>query len=244
MRIDKLQIFVTFSLVVFSVALFFFVRTTLRPPAEEFIKNQADTASRAVLSNHSGIPSLPNVSGPISPDLPESEIMPDWRSSFEDDLDKASQEDLTVDEILALIEDMQTERKKLHQAMEHKRKLSDLAREQGFDLDDEFQAIFDKNLRERQSLTEDFEHHVLNGASLDKTSQTATPEELDELQSRPEAQSLLEALFQEKAIGKQWESQSKALADEANRLTAEYAAIYQQILEIDKSITELSAMLE
>ena len=85
---------------------------------------------------------------------------------------------------------------------------------------------------------------MLNGASLDKTSQTATPEELDELQSRPEAELLLEALFQEKEIGKQWESQSKALADEANRLTAEYAAIYQQILAIDKSITELSAMIE
>ena len=244
MRMDRLQIFVIFSVVVFSVALFFFVRTTLRPPAEEFFKDQADTASWAVLPNHSGVPSLPNVSGPISPDLPESEIVPDWRSSSEYDLEKAPQEDLTVDEIQALIEEMQIERRKLHKAMEHKRKLSDLAREQGFDLDDEFQAIFDKNLRERQSLTEDFEHHVLNGASLDKTSQTATPEELDELQSRPEAELLLEALFQEKEIGKQWESQSKALADEANRLTAEYAAIYQQILAIDKSITELSAMIE
>ena len=244
MRMDKLQIFIMFSVVVFSVALFFFVRTTLRPPAEEFIKNQADTASRAVLPNHSGIPSLPNVSGPISPDLPESEIVPNWRSSSEYDLEKASQEDLTVDEILALIEDMQTERKKLHQAMEHKRKLSDLAQDLMFDIDDEFQAKFDENLKERQSLTEDFEHHVLNGASLDETSQTATPDELDELQSRPEAELLLEALFQEKEIGKQWESQSKALADEANRLTAEYAAIYQQILAIDKSITELSAMIE
>ena len=244
MRIDKLQIFVTFSVVVFSVALFFFVRTTLRPPAEEFFKDQADTASWAVLPNHSGIPPLPNVSGPTSPDLPTSEIVPDWRSNLEDDLDKASQEDLTVDEILALIEDMQTERKKLHQAMEHKRKLSDLAQDLMFDLDDEFQAKFDENLKERQALVEDFEHHVLNGASLDETSQIATPEELDELQSRPEAQSLLEALFQEKAIGKQWASQSKALADEANRLTAEYAAIYQQILAIDKSITELSAMIE
>ena len=244
MRIDKLQIFVMFSVVAFSVALFFFVRTTLRPPAEEFIKNQAETAAQAVLPNHSGIPSLPNVSGPISPDLPESEIVPDWRSSSEYDLEKASQEDLTVDEILALIEDMQTERKKLHQAMEHKRKLSDLAQDLMFDIDDEFQAKFDENLKERQSLTEDFEHHVLNGASLDETSQTATPDELDELQSRPEAELLLEALFQEKEIGKQWASQSKALADEANRLTAEYAAIYQQILEIDESIAFLKRMLE
>ncbi len=244
MRMDKLQIFIMFSVVVFSVALFFFVRTTLRPPAEEFIKNQADTASRAVLPNHSGIPSLPNVSTPISPDLPESEIVPDRRSSFEDELDKASQEGLTVDEILALIKDMQTERKKLHQAMEHKRKLSDLAQDLMFDLDDEFQVKFDENLKVRQGLVEDFEHHVLNGASLDETSQTSTPEELGELQSRPEAQSLLESLFQEKAIGEQWESQSQALADEANRLTAEYAAIYQQILAIDKFITELSAMIE
>jgi len=170
--------------------------------------------------------------------------VPDRRSSFEDELDKASQEGLTVDEILALIKDMQTERKKLHQAMEHKRKLSDLAQDLMFDLDDEFQVKFDENLKVRQGLVEDFEHHVLNGASLDETSQTSTPEELGELQSRPEAQSLLESLFQEKAIGEQWESQSQALADEANRLTAEYAAIYQQILAIDKFITELSAMIE
>ena len=150
---------------------------------------------------------------------------------------------LTEIEVLALIEDLEKKRTELHEAMEYKRKLSDFAQDRMFDLDDKFQAIFDENLKERQALTKDFEHNELNGASLDETSRSATSEELEELASRPGARSLLEALLQEKAIGKQWAAQSKALADEGNALTAEYAAIYQQILAIDKSIAELKSML-
>lgn len=104
--------------------------------------------------------------------------------------------------------------------------------------------MFDENLKERQALVKDFEHNVLNGASLDETSRTATPEDVEELANRPEARSLLDAIFQEQSIGKQWAAQSKALADEARSLANEYGRIYEEILAIDNSIAELKAMLQ
>ena len=95
---------------------------------------------------------------------------------------------------------------------------------------------------ERQALVEDFEQNELNGASLDETSRSATPEELEELASRPGGRSLLDALFEEKAMIKQWR-QADALVDKANALSTERSEISRQMLAIDESIAELKAML-
>lgn len=203
----------------------------------------ADSTGDSVKFTQSSYPTVP---APITSEKQVNNNVADYidhPANAENVQTKQPSDNLTEEEIWTLIEEMENKRVELHQEMEHKRKLSDLARDQGSDLDDKFQAVFNENLRERQELTKDFEQNVLNGASLDETSRTATPEELEELASRPGARSLLEALFQEKAIGKQWESQSKALAGKANALTDEYAAIYQRILAIDKSIAELKSML-
>ena len=203
----------------------------------------ADSTGDSVKFTQSSYPTVP---APITSEKQVNNNVADYidhPANAENVQTKQPSDNLTEEEIWTLIEEMENKRVELHQEMEHKRKLSDLARDQGSDLDDKFQAVFNENLRERQELTKDFEQNVLNGASLDETSRTATPEELEELASRPGARSLLEVLFQEKAIGKQWESQSKALAGKANALTDEYAAIYQRILAIDKSIAELKSML-
>ncbi len=149
---------------------------------------------------------------------------------------------LTEIEVLALIEEMEKEKAELHQVFEHKHQQWMLLQDRIVAVDDEFQARFNENLRERQALVEDFEQNELNGASLDETSRTATPEELEELARRPGAQALLEAISQEKAMIKQWR-QSDALVDKANALSTEWSEISRQMLAIDESIAELKAML-
>ena len=250
MRIDKSTAFLVVSLAFMAImgAVYlstYLLRNTDNLPVQRVadLDAIADSTSDSVKFTQSSYPTVP---APITPEKQANDNVADYIGSPENAENvqiKQPSDNLTEEEIWTLIDEMEYKRVELHQEMEHKRKLSDLARDQGSDLDDKFYAIFNENLKERQALTKDFEQNVLNGASLDETSRTATPEELEDLASKPEARSLLEALFQEKAIGKQWESQSKALADKANALTDEYAAIYQRILAIDKSIAELKSML-
>ena len=243
MILDKSMAFLIFSIVVALVALAFFLSTFLPWHSDLLTVHQTESISAV---NDTATPASETTEAPPLSYLTQ----PTSEKGDTDDIAKhrAPEDDqpsdiLTEIEVLALIEEMEKEKTQLHQAHERKHELMMLLQDQMFALDDEFQAEFNENLRERQALTKDFEHNELNGASLDETSRTATPEELEELASRPGARSLLEALLQEKAIGKQWAAQSKALADEGNALTAEYAAIYQQILAIDKSIAELKSML-
>lgn len=250
MRIDKPTAFLVVSLSFTAIMGAIYLSTYLLRNADNLpvqrvadIDAIADSTGDSVKFTQSSYPTVP---APITPEKQVNNNVADYidhPANTENVQTKQPSDNLTEEEIWTLIEEMENKRVDLHQEMEHKRKLSDLARDQGSDLDDKFYAIFNENLKERQALTKDFEQNVLNGASLDETSRTATPEELEELASKPGARSLLEALFQEKAIGKQWESQSKALADKANALTDEYAAIYQRILAIDKSIVELKSML-
>ena len=250
MTLDKPMAFLVFSIVVALVAFGYFLSTFVPRHGDDVIlnKKESDVSSiTAPTTNATDVTasSYPTLSTPTT-DNRNNDILDDrskQSGSFGSDQTNQSLDNLTEDEIWILIEDLEKKRTELHEVMEYQRKLSDLAQDRMFDLDDKFYAMFNENLKERQALTKDFEHNELNGASLDETSRSATPEELEELASRPGARSLLEALLQEKAIGKQWTAQSKALADEGNALTAEYAAIYQQILAIDKSIAELKSML-
>ena len=250
MTLDKPQAFLVFSIVVALVAFVYFLSTFVPRHSDDVIlnKKESDVSSiTAPTTNATDFTasSYPMSSAPTTNNRNNDTIddRAEQSSSLGSDQTNQSLDNLTEDEIWILIEDLEQKRTELHETMEYKRKLSDLAQDRMFDLDDKFQAILNGNLKERQALIKDFEQNVLNGASLDETSRTATPEELEKLQSRPEARSLLEALLQEKAIGKQWVAQSKALADEGNALTAEYAAIYQQILALDNSIADLKAML-
>lgn len=250
MRIDKPTAFLVVSLSFTAIMGAIYLSTYLLRNADNLPVQRA--ADLDAISNSTGDSvkfaqsSYPTVRAPITPEKQVNDNVTDYVGSPESGEKvpaEQSSDNLTEEAIWTLIEEMENKRAELHQEMEHKRKLSDLARDQGSDLDDKFYAIFNENLKERQALTKDFERNVLNGASLDETSRTATPEELEELANRPGARSLLEAISREKAIGKQWESQSKALADKANALTDEYAAIYQRILAIDKSIAELKSTL-
>lgn len=153
-----------------------------------------------------------------------------------------SSENLTETDILASIEELEKKKAGLHQVFEHKHQQWMLLQDRIIALDDEFQVKFNENLRERQTLVEDFEQNELNGDSIDETSRTATPEELEELARRPGARALLDAISQEKAMIKQWR-QSDALVDKANALSTEWSEISRQILTTDKSIAELEAML-
>ena len=250
MTLDKPKAFLVFSIVVALVAFVYFLSTFVPRRSDDVIlnKKESDVSSiTAPTTNATDFTASSYPTSSVSTTGNRNNDIIDDRSeqsgSPGGDQTNNPLDNLTEDEIWILIEDLEKKRTELHETMEYKRKLSDLAQDRMFDLDDKFQAIFDENLKERQALTKDFEHNELDGASLDETSRTATPEELEELASRPGARSLLEALLQEKAIGKQWAAQSKALADEGNALTAEYAAIYQQILAIDKSIAELKSML-
>ena len=224
------------------VVLGIFIIRANQPPEERQVTYIMPERTGDVRVN-TGRPTTPRVTA-----LPQTQPTSEKDDSDDIAMHRAPEDDqpsdiLTEIKVLALIEDLEKKRTELHETMEHKRKLSDLARDRGSKLDDKFYAMFNENLKERQALTEDFEHNELNGASLDETSRTATPEELEELASKPGARSLLDAISQEKAIGELWESESKALADKANALTEEYAAIYEQILAIDESIAELKAML-
>ena len=250
MRIDKPTAFLVVSLAFTAIMGAVYLSTYLlrnadNSPVQRVADLDAipDSTSDSVKFTQS---SYPTASTPITPEKQANDNVADYTGhpeSAENVQTKQPSDNLTEEEIWTLIEEMENKRVELHQEMEHKRKLSDLASDRGSELDDKFYAIFNENLKERQALTKDLEQNVLNGASLDETSRTTTPEELEELASKPEARSLLEAIFREKAIGKQWESQSKALADKANALTDEYAAIYQRILAIDKSIAELKSLL-
>ena len=247
---DKPKAFLVFSIVVALVAFGYFLSTFIPRRSDDVIlnKRESDVSSiTAPTTNATDFTASSYLTLSASTTNNGNNDIIDDRAeqsgSLGSDQTNQSLDNLTEDEIWISIEDLEKKRTELHETMEHKRKLSDLARDQGADLDDIFYAMFNENLKERQALTKDFEHNELNGASLDETSRTATPEELEELASRPGARSLLDALLQEKAIGKQWATQSKALADKANALTEEYAAIYQQILAIDESIAELKAML-
>lgn len=250
MTLDKPQAFLVFSIVVALVAFVYFLSTFVPRHSDDVIlnKKESDVSSMTAPTTNATdftASSYPMSSAPTTNNRNNDTIdeRAEQSSSLGSDQTNQSLDNLTEDEIWILIEDLEQKRTELHETMEYKRKLSDLAQDRMFDLDDKFQAILNGNLKERQALIKDFEQNVLNGASLDETSRTATPEELEKLQSRPEARSLLEALLQEKAIGKEWVAQSKALADEGNALTAEYAAIYQQILALDNSIADLKAML-
>ena len=250
MRIDKPTAFLVVSLSFTVIMGAVYLSTYLLRNADNLPVQRAGDLD--VISNSIGNSvkfsqsSYPTVATPITPEKQANDNVADYAGSpesAENVQTEQSSDNLTEEEIWSLIDEMENKRVELHQEMEHKRKLSDLARERGSELDDKFYAIFNENLKERQELTKDFEQNVLNGTSLDETSRTATPEELEELASKPVARSLLDAISQEKAIGELWESESKALADKANALTEEYAAVYEQILVIDESIAELKAML-
>lgn len=243
MILDKSRAFLIFSIGVALVAFVFFLMSFFPWHSDlvtvhqtESISVVNDTATPA--SETTGAPSLSYPTQPTSEKDDSGDIA--QHRAPEDD---QPSDILTEIEVLALIEVMEKEKTQLHQAHESKHELMMLLQDQMFALDDEFQAVFNENLRERQALVEDFEHNELNGASLDETSRAATPEELEELARRPGARSLLDALFEEKAISKQWASKSKKLTDEANALSAECSAMYQQMLAIDESIAELKAML-
>ena len=151
---------------------------------------------------------------------------------------------MTADEIWALIEDMETRRDELQEKMDEKKKLYDMSVVQMEELDALFQAMVDGNLKDRQEFIRVFEDNVLDGASIYETTRNATTEELEELRSKPGAQSLLDLILKGREDHKQWASQSKALVDKTNTLAHEYGSIYEEILAIDTSIAELKAMLQ
>ena len=206
--IDRPQAFLIVSIVVALVALAFFL-STFFPQHNNLLatryQNESVSALNGTTNPASEATEFPSISNPMPP-ISEKDDSDDITKQHVSNADPIpSSENLTETDILASIEDLEKKKAELHQEMEHKRKLSDLARDQGSDLDDKFYPIFNENLKERQALTKDFEQNVLNGVSIDETSRTATPEELEELANRPGARSLLEAISQEKAIGKQWE---------------------------------------
>ena len=250
MTIDKSIAFLIFSIAAALVAFVFFLKSFFSWHSDEVILNgkESGIGTIAVPTTDATVFSsslYPTLSAPETDKRENNDIddIAEQSSHLEDDHTNKPLERLTEGEIWILIEALEKKKTELHEAMEYKRKLSNLAQDRMFDLDDDFQAKFDENLKERQGLVEDFEQNVLNGASLDTTSRTATPEEIEELANRPRARSLLDTVFQEKSIGKQWATQSQALADEARTLANEYGKIYEEILDVESSIAELKAML-
>ncbi len=242
MILDKSMAFLIFSIGVALVALAFFLSTFFPWHSDLITVHQTESIS---VVNDTATPASETTEAPPLSYLTQ----PTSEKDDTDDIAKhgAPEDDqpseiLTEIEVLALIEEMEKEKAELHQVFEHKHQQWMLLQDRIVAVDDEFQARFNENLRERQALVEDFEQNELNGASLDETSRTATPEELEELASRPGGRSLLDALFEEKAMIKQWR-QADALVDKANALSTERSEISRQMLAIDESIAELKAML-
>ena len=208
MTIDKSMAFLIFSIAVALVAFVFFLSTFFSWQSEDAILNGKEsgigamtvpTTDATVFSSSSyATSSAPETDKRDNNDINDIDDITEQSSRLKDDQTNEPLERLTEGEIWVLIEALENKKTELHEAMEYKRKLSNLAQDRMFDVDDKFQAIFDENLKERQALTKDFEQNVLNGASLDETSRTATPEEVEELSNRPEARSLLDTAFQEK----------------------------------------------
>lgn len=245
MILDKSMAFLIFSIGVALVAFVFFLMSYFPRHSDLVTVHQTESISEV---NDTATPAseateAPPLSYPTPPTSEKDDNSIGQSGVFGGDETTQPSQRLAEAEIRTLIEQKEKEKAQLHQAHERKHELMMLLQDQMFALDDEFQVVFNANLRERQALVEDFEQNELNGSSLDETSRTAMPEEIEELASRPGARSLLDALFQEKAISKQWASQSKELTDEANALSAECSAIYHQMLAIDESIAELKTML-
>lgn len=243
MILDKSTAFLIFSIVVALVALAFFLSTFFPWHTDLITVHQTESISAV---NDTATPAseateLPSISNPIPP-MSEKDDSDDVTKQHVSKADPIpSSENLTETDILASIEEMEKKKVELHQVFEHKHQQWMLLQDWIVAIDDEFQARFNENLRERQALVEDFEQNELNGASLDEISRTA-PEELEELARRPGAQALLDALSQEKAMIKQWRH-ADALVDKANTLSTERSEIFRRMQATDKSIAELKAML-
>ena len=167
MILDKSTAFLIFSIVVALVALAFFLSTFFPWHTDLITVHQTESISAV---NDTATPASETTEAPPLSYLTQ----PTAEKDDSDDIGKhgAPEDDqpsdiLTEIEVLALIEEMEKEKTQLHQAHERKHELMMLLQDQMFALDDDFQAVFNENLRERQALTKDFEHNELNGASLD-----------------------------------------------------------------------------
>lgn len=242
--IDRPQAFLIVSIVVALVALAFFL-STFFPQHNNLVtrhQNESVSALNGTTNPASEATGFPSTSNPMPP-ISEKDDSDDITKQHVSNADPIpSSENLTETDILASIEELEKKKTELHQVFEHKHQQWMLLQDRIIALDDEFQVKFNENLRERQVLVEDFEQNELNGDSIDETSRTATPEELEELARRPGARALLDAISQEKAMIKQWR-QSDVLVDKANALSTEWSEIFRQMLATDKSIAELKSML-
>lgn len=225
------------------VVLGIFIIRANQPPEERQVTYVMPERTGDVRVN-TGRPKTPRVTA-----LPQTQ--PTSEKDDSDDIaehrapeDDQPSEILTEIEIWALIEDMETRRDELQEKMDEKKKLYDMSVVQMEELDALFQAMVDGNLKDRQEFIRVFEDNVLDGASIYETTRNATTEELEELRSKPGAESLLDLILKGKEDHKQWASQSKALVDKTNTLAHEYGSIYEEILAIDTSIAELKAMLQ
>ena len=246
MRIDKPIAFLIGSLIFLAIVCVLYLSTFLSRNTEdlrkrELVANLDATTSRPTETTGTSSLSYPTAHTSVRPEIQDDDKVANQHSSPNDD---QSSNPLTADEIWALIEDMETRRDELQEKMDEKKKLYDMSVVQMEELDALFQAMVDGNLKDRQEFIRVFEDNVLDGASIYETTRNATTEELEELRRKPGAQSLLDLILKGKEDHKQWASQSKALVDRTNTLAHEYGSIYEEILTIDNSITELKAMLQ
>ena len=242
---DKSMAFLIGSLIFLAIVCVAYLSTFLSRNTENLRKRElvADldaTTSPPTETTGTSSLSFPTAHTPVTPKIRDDDKVANQHPSPKDD---QSSNPFTADEIWTLIEDMETQRDELQKKMDEKKKLYDMSVVQMEELDVLFQAMVDGNLNDRQELTRVFEDNVLDGASIYETTRNATAEELEELRSKPGAKSLLDLILKGKEDYKQWASQSKALVDRTNALAHEYGSIYEEILAIDNSITELKAML-
>lgn len=243
---DKSMAFLIGSLIFFAIVCVAYLSTFLSRNTENLRKRElvADldaTTSPPTETTRTSSFSSPTAHTSVTPKIQGDDKVANQHPSPKDD---QSSNPFTADEIWTLIEDMETQRDELQKTMDEKKKLYDMSVVQMEELDVLFQAMVDGNLKDRQELIRVFEDNVLDGASIYETTRNATAEELEELRSKPGAESLLDLILKGKEDHKQWASQSKALVDRTNALAHEYGSIYEEILAIDNSITELKAMLQ
>lgn len=246
MRIDKPIAFLVVSLAFTAIMGAIYLSTFLSRNTENLRKHELAADLDATTSPPTETTRMSSLSSPtahtsVTPKIQDDDKVTNQHPSPKDD---QSSNPFTADEIWTLIEDMETRREELQKTMNEKKKLYDMSVVQMEELDVLFQAMVDGNLKDRQELIRVFEDNVLDGASIYETTRNATAEELEELRSKPGAESLLDLILKGKEDHKQWASQSKALVDKTNALAHEYGSIYEEILAIDNSITELKAMLQ
>lgn len=197
MKIDKLKCLIVLGILVFLLGLYFYVTTSFRSTTQYVIKNQEQTTKDAQPSEFDTAAAFPRRSVPVFLESSENEVVEDATAlPSQAELDSSVREDLSQSEIEYLIEEMEAERTSLHTLKAETVKLrEELSHLLHGTLHDSFVEEHNGNFAKRRTLRKRIEQELLNGASLDETFESATPQEREDLRNQVESQPLIKTLI-------------------------------------------------